>query len=388
MKLFRPIILAAVIANNATSNHVPAAIDDDYGSIPSTTLTGLRLSDGYHGGMGRRLFTTGTASPTSNNDDGGDEDTLDAIEGIDDLQRDFFSVHGRNFTEQELNDALDDAYIRAMANDGANLRFKFDEDLLFELERGRALKADGAVAPGAAVESGTIVDASDQHKRNLGKSKLQSPTAFPPSGSIIRGGTGMIVSLQSPGFRGNPGYRSGINGLFWCVSLRETARADIETPLNQKLTLKNCKLADIREIEWTYASNFELLLSRVGTIFHEFCARTKDGKQDTMGERIRLNQCGIDINTTQAWELYTNYQWRSAQSENLCVATSKGNEGGGRLKLRSCVGPDRVDMFDAGQLWALCRTEATCAVGTGDRQLPVNCDISQSCNLSGRRGAT
>mmetsp|Transcript_13220 Transcript_13220/g.27994 ORF Transcript_13220/g.27994 Transcript_13220/m.27994 type:complete len:375 (+) Transcript_13220:118-1242(+) len=372
MKLFRPIILAAAIANNA--NHVvPASIDDDYESIPSTTITGLRLSDWHRGGMGRRLFTTGTASPSFNNDDGSDGDTVDAIEGIDDLQRDFFSVHGRNFTEQELNDALDDAYYRAMANDGANLRFKFDEDLLFELERGRALKADDAV-----------VDASDQHERSL-----QASTAFPPSGTIIRGGTGMIISLQSPGFPGNPGYRSGINGLFWCASLRETARADIETPLNQKLTLKNCKLADIREIEWTYASNFELLLSRVGTLFHEFCARTEDGKQDRMAERIRLNQCGIDINTTQSWELYTNYQWRSAQNENLCVATGRGNDGGGSLKLQSCVGPNPVDMFDAGQLWALCRTEASCSVGTGqfDRQLPVKCDINQDCGLR-RRGAT
>ena len=110
------------------------------------TLTGLRLSDfdastSASHGMGRRLLL-----PTQDGENPGDDgyvSTLDVLDGVDSLQTEFFAAHGRNFTEEELNDALDDAYVRATEIDGANLRFEFDEDLLLELERGRALKEYG-----------------------------------------------------------------------------------------------------------------------------------------------------------------------------------------------------------------------------------------------------
>lgn len=348
------------------------------------TLTGFRLSDldaeFKSRGMGRRLLLLDQDGKTA----GDDEyiSTIDALEGVDDLQTDFFAAFGRNFTEEELNDALDDAYVRATENDGANLRFEFDEDLLLELERRRALKEQGGDEDAIVLDLNptTSTFASDSPvKRSTGR-RLQS--------AIIRGGTGMLVTLQSPGFPGNPGRRSGIHGLFWCASLRETRRADIETPLNQRLTLKNCKTADIRQIEWTYTTDLELLVSRVGTFFHSFCARTKDGRQGRLREKIRMNQCGTNINNTQSWELNTNYQWISSADAGLCVTTNRGQKGRGNLKLRTCVeSDDVVEKFDAGQLWTLCRTEGTCAVGTGsfDRRLPLQCDITQNCRPSGRR---
>lgn len=348
------------------------------------TLTGFRLSDldaeFKSRGMGRRLLL-----PDQDGKNVGDDQyisTIDALEGVDDLQTDFFAAFGRNFTEEELNDALDDAYVRATENDGANLRFEFDEDLLLELERRRALKEQGGDENAIVLDLNptTSTFASDSpRKRSTGR-RLQS--------AIIRGGTGMLVTLQSPGFPGNPGRRSGIHGLFWCASLRETRRADIETPLNQRLTLKNCKTADIRQIEWTYTTDLELLVSRVGTFFHSFCARTKDGRQGRLREKIRMNQCGTNINNTQSWELNTNYQWISSADAGLCVTTNRGQKGRGNLKLRTCVeSDDVVEKFDAGQLWTLCRTEGTCAVGTGsfDRRLPLQCDITQNCRPSGRR---
>ena len=110
------------------------------------TLTGLRLSDfdatsttsssrstGAPRGMGRRLLLP--TQDGTNPNDGAYVSTLDALEGVDNLQTEFFVTHGRNFTEEELDDALDDAYIRATENDGANLRFEFDEDLLLEKDR-------------------------------------------------------------------------------------------------------------------------------------------------------------------------------------------------------------------------------------------------------------
>ena len=352
------------------------------------TLTGFRLSDFdaeiRDRGVGRRLLL-----PTQDGKNVGDDEyvsTLDALEGVDDLQTDFFATFGRNFTEEELNDALDDAYVRATENDGANLRFEFDEDLLLELERRRALREHGDkdaatfdLGP-TGTSTGTSTFASDSPRERSTGRRLQS--------AVIRGGTGMLVTLQSPGFPGNPGRRAGIHGLFWCASLRETRRADIETPLNQRLTLKNCKTADIRQIEWTYTADLELLVSRVGTFFHSFCARTKDGRQGGLREKIRMNQCGTNINNTQSWELNTNYQWISSADAGLCVTTNRGQKGRGNLKLRTCVeSDDVVEKFDAGQLWTLCRTEGTCAVGTGsfDRRLPLQCDITQNCRPSGRR---
>ena len=340
------------------------------------TLTGLRLSDfdasttSTSRGMGRRLLL-----PTQDGKNPGDDgyvSTLDVLGGVDSLQTEFFVAYGRNFTEEELNGALDDAYVRATENDGANLRFEFDEDLLLELERGRALREYGGEK---SIDVGSRVDPTSTRR---GSRRLQS--------AIIRGGTGMLVTLQSPGFPGNPGRRSGIHGLFWCASLRETRRADIETPLNQRLTLKNCKTADIRQIEWTYTSDLELMVSRVGTFFHSFCARTKNGRQGRLREKIRMNQCGTNINNTQSWELNTNYQWISSADARLCVTTKRGQVGSGNLILRTCVeSEDVVEKFDAGQMFTLCRTEGQCAVGTSsfDRRLPLNCDITQNCRPSG-----
>ena len=361
------------------------------------TLTGFRLSDfdaevrstgggaSASRGMGRRLLL-----PTQDGKDVGDDEyvsTLDALEGVDDLQADFFNTFGRNFTEEELNDALDDAYIRATENDGANLRFEFDEDLLLELQRRRALREHGD--KDAAIFDLGPTDTSAGTSTFVSASPRTASTGRRlQSAPVIRGGTGMLVTLQSPGFPGNPGRRSGIHGLFWCASLRETRRADIDTPLNQRLTLKNCKTADIRQIEWTYTTDLELLVSRVGTFFHSFCARTKDGRQGRLREKIRMNQCGTNINNTQSWELNTNYQWISSADAELCVTTNRGQKGRGDLKLRACVeSDDVVEKFDAGQLWTLCRTEGTCAVGTGsfDRRLPLQCDITQNCRPSGRR---
>ena len=338
------------------------------------TLTGLRLSDvdastSTSRGMGRRLLLP--AQDGKNPGDDGYVSTLDVLDGVDSLQTEFFVAHGRNFTEEELNDALDDAYVRATENDGANLRFEFDEDLLLELERGRALKEYGGEK---SIDVGDRVDPASTRRGR----RLQS--------AIIRGGTGMLVTLQSPGFPGNPGRRSGIHGLFWCASLRETRRADIETPLDQRLTLKNCKTADIRQIEWTYTSDLELLVSRVGTFFHSFCARTKNGRQGSLREKIRMNQCGTNINNTQSWELNTNYQWISSADARLCVTTKRGQMGSGNLNLRTCVeSEDVVEKFDAGQMFTLCRTEGQCAVGTSsfDRRLPLECDITQNCRPSG-----
>ena len=347
------------------------------------TLSGFRLSDldaeFKSRGMGRRLLL-----PDQDGKAAGDDQyisTIDALEGVDDLQTDFFATYGRNFTEEELNDALDDAYVRATENDGANLRFEFDEDLLLELERRRALKEQGGD------EDAVVLDLDPTTSTFAYDSPVKRSTGRRLQSAIIRGGTGMLVTLQSPGFPGNPGRRSGIHGLFWCASLRETRRADIETPLNQRLTLKNCKTADIRQIEWTYTTDLELLVSRVGTFFHSFCARTKDGRQGRLREKIRMNQCGTNINNTQSWELNTNYQWISSADAGLCVTTNRGQKGQGNLKLRKCVeSDDVVEKFDAGQLWTLCRTEGICAVGTGsfDRRLPLECDITQNCRPSGR----
>jgi len=397
--LFRSVILAAIGAvsvggDDADPLRAAAAAKHvvDHHTYP---LSGFRLSDfdaasrsansiSASRGMGRRLLLL----PTQDGATIGDDEymsTLDALEGVSDLQTEFFAAHGRNFTEEELNDALDDAYARATENDGANLRFEFDEDLLVELERRRALKEhgdEGALDVGPASTS-TMTSANNLHHpstTNKGGRRLQS--------AVIRGGTGMLVALQSPGFPGNPGHRHGIHGLFWCASLRETRRADVETPLNQRLTLKNCKIADIRQIEWTYTSDLELLVSRVGTFFHAFCARTKDGRQGRLREKIRMNQCGTNINNTQSWELNTNYQWISSADAGLCVTTNRGQKGRGNLKLRPCVESDNVvEKFDAGQLWTLCRTEGTCAVGTSsfDRRLPLQCDITQNCRPIGRR---
>jgi len=398
MLLLRLVILVIISVVSVGGNDadpprlaaVASATDATAQTHPTHTLTGLRLSDfdatsttsssrstGAPRGMGRRLLLP--TQDGTNPNDGAYVSTLDALEGVDNLQTEFFVTHGRNFTEEELDDALDDAYIRATENDGANLRFEFDEDLLLELERGRALREyreEGIVDLGP-----TSTSTSDlEHRSTRRGRRLQSASA------VIRGGTGMLVSLQSPGFPGNPGRRSGIHGLFWCASLRETRRADIETPLNQRLTLKNCKTADIRQVEWTYTTDLELLVSRVGTFFHSFCARTKKGRQGRMREKVRMNQCGTNINNTQSWELNTNYQWISSADAGLCVTTKRGQRGRGNLNLRRCVeSEDVVEKFDAGQLWTLCRTEGTCAVGTGsfDRRVPLQCDITQNCRPSG-----
>ena len=390
--LFRSAILVAIGAISSVGgddiNPPLGAADKDAADVKTYhqthTLTGFRLSDldaeFKSRGMGRRLLL-----PDQDGKAAGDDQyisTIDALEGVDDLQTDFFATYGRNFTEEELNDALDDAYVRATENDGANLRFEFDEDLLLELERRRALKEQGGD------EDAVVLDLDPTTSTFAYDSPVKRSTGRRLQSAIIRGGTGMLVTLQSPGFPGNPGRRSGIHGLFWCASLRETRRADIETPLNQRLTLKNCKTADVRQIEWTYTTDLELLVSRVGTFFHSFCARTKDGRQGRLREKIRMNQCGTNINNTQSWELNTNYQWISSADAGLCVTTNRGQKGRGDLKLRTCVeSDDVVEKFDAGQLWTLCRTEGTCAVGTGsfDRRLPLQCDITQNCRPSGRR---
>lgn len=255
-----------------------------------------------------------------------------------DLKRRYFEFHGKELTEEMLENAIAEARERGPK--------RFEEG--YEMRLTRAL-------PGL-----------EEH--------VQEHAVHPRTGrklQVIGNGAGIIVSALSPGFRWNYGRNE-----FYCAGFDEIAPKFLPK-VGTKLTMLDCYNTPIEQINVDYTVDGELLFDFIDGVYWDWCASTKNVRKG----RLTCDKCDI-TDPLQQWNILSDTAsdgtWRPRDDDFRCVTgkpPKSGKNGGGRLKLTSCTTKKKSRQ---AQTFVYCRDSSNCDID--DASGYIDCIIQDQCS--------
>lgn len=273
-------------------------------------------------------------------------DKIEVEEGMANLQQMFRQANGRDFTQQELNEALERAHSKA--GDRGSEHFPTNRHLLMvdvpDDVRSRHLEEHNA------------------HQQYMEGRRMQT----------VRKDSGFMVTADSPGFLWNSGRNA-----FYCVAVPVVADNQRNTKRRQKMTLKNCYASPADELVMRYTDENELWMEEIDTVFYDWCLETAKARQN---KPVRLNLCDV-YDENQVFDLIgVDNTWRSAVDDSLCVTCQKHNcaTGGGKLKYKPCSSDiSGNNQYRPGQAFIYCYLGTSCTYDATINR--IDCLIDERC---------